>query len=172
MSDPYIGEIRMFAGNFNPNGWAMANGALMPISQNDALFTLYGTMYGGDGQETFGIPNLNGRAPMHNGQGPGISQNYVQGEAAGVESVTLTTQQIPVHTHAMLGTTNIAQNPQPQDAILAQSTGAQLYISDVPATALDAQMFQPIGGSQPHENMQPYLVVGFIVSLFGIFPHQ
>jgi microcystin-dependent protein len=170
MSDPYIGEIRMFAGNFAPNGWAMANGAPVAISQNDTLYVLYGTMYGGDGQETFNLPNLCGRAPMGNGQGPGISQNYQQGEAAGVEAVTLTTQQIPVHTHAFLGTQNIAQNPQPQDAILAQSTGPQIYISDVPVTAMDTQMIQPVGGSQPHENMQPYLVVGFIVSLFGIFP--
>lgn len=172
MSDPYIGELRMFAGNFPPNGWAMANGQLMPISQNDALFTLYGTMYGGDGQETFGLPNLCGRVPVHAGQGPGISQNYQQGEMAGVESVTLTTQQIPVHTHAFMGNTNIAQNPQPQDAIVAQSTGAQIFISDAPVTPLDAQMLGPVGGSQPHENMQPYLAVGFIVSLFGIFPSQ
>lgn len=172
MSDPYIGEIRMFGGNFPPNGWAMANGQLMPISQNDALFILYGTMYGGDGQETFGLPNLNGRAPMHNGQGPGISQNYQQGEVAGVESVTLTTQQIPVHNHAFLGSQAIAQNPQPTDALVAQSATVQLYITDTAATNMDAQAIQPIGGSQPHENMQPYLVIGFIVSLFGIFPSQ
>lgn len=170
MSDPYIGEIRMFAGNFPPNGWAMANGALQPISQNDALFTLYGTMYGGDGQETFGLPNLCGRAPMHAGQGPGISQNYQQGESAGVESVTLTTQQIPVHNHAFLGSQAIAQNPQPTDSIVAQSATVQLYITDTAATPLDAQAIQPVGGSQPHDNMQPYLVIGFIVSLFGIFP--
>lgn len=172
MSDPYIGEIRMFAGNFNPNGWAMANGALMPISQNDALFTLYGTMYGGDGQETFGLPNLSGRVPLHNGQGPGISQNYQQGEAAGVESVTLTTQQIPVHNHAFLGSQAIAQNPQPTDSIVAQSATVQLYISDTASTPMDNQAIQPVGGSQPHDNMMPYLVIGFIVSLFGIFPHQ
>ena len=149
MSDPYIGEIRMFGGNFPPNGWAMANGQLMPISQNDALFILYGTMYGGDGQETFGLPNLNGRAPMHNGQGPGISQNYQQGEAAGVESVTLTTQQLPVHNHAFLGSQAIAQNPQPTDALVAQSATVQLYITDtanakvyrLPAGATSANLF-------------------------------
>jgi microcystin-dependent protein len=172
MSDPYIGEIRMFGGNFPPNGWAMANGALMAISQNDTLFVLYGTTYGGDGQETFGIPNLCGRVPMHFGQGPGISQNYQQGEAAGVESVTLTVQQIPVHNHAFLGSQAIAQNPQPTDALVAQSATVQLYITDTAATNMDAQAIQPIGGSQPHENMQPYLAVGFIVSLFGIFPQQ
>jgi microcystin-dependent protein len=170
MSDPYIGEIRMFAGNFPPAGWAMANGALMPISQNDTLYVLYGTMYGGDGQETFGIPNLNGRAPMHNGQGPGISQNYQQGEAAGVEAVTLSVQQIPVHTHAMLANQGVAQNQQPQDGLVAQSAVVKLYITDVAGAQMDNQMLQPVGGSQPHENMQPYLVIGFIVSLFGIFP--
>jgi microcystin-dependent protein len=172
MSDPYIGEIRMFGGNFPPAGWAMANGALMAISQNDALFILYGTMYGGDGQETFGLPNLNGRLPMHNGQGPGITQNYQQGEAAGVESVTVTVQQTPIHNHAFLGSQAIAQNPQPTDALVAQSATVQLYITDTASTPLDNQAIQPIGGSQPHENMQPYLAIGFIVSLFGIFPHQ
>ena len=170
MSDPYIGEIRMFAGNFPPAGWAMANGALMAISQNDALFTLYGTMYGGDGQETFGLPNLNGRIPLHNGQGPGISQNYQQGEAAGVESVTLTTQQIPIHNHAFLASQDIAQNPQPTDSVVATSNTVQLYIGETGSVPLDNQALQPVGGSQPHDNMMPYLVIGFIVSLFGIYP--
>ena len=172
MSRPYIGEIRMFGGNFPPNGWAMANGALMPISQNDALFTLYGTMYGGDGQETFGIPNLCGRLPMHAGQGPGISQNYQQGESAGVEQVTLTTQQIPVHNHAFLANQGVAQNQQPTDGLVSQSSVVKLYITDVAGAAMDNQMLQPVGGSQPHDNMQPYLSVGFIVSLFGVFPSQ
>ena len=172
MSSPYIGEIRMFAGNFPPNGWAMCNGQPVPISQNDALFVLFGTMYGGDGQETFNLPNLNGRIPLHNGQGTGISQNYQQGEAAGVESVTLTTQQIPVHNHAFTASQNIAQNPQPADSVVAQSTNVKLYISDVAGAQLDNQAIQPVGGSQPHDNMMPYLVVGFIVSLFGVFPTQ
>lgn len=172
MSSPYIGEIRMFAGNFPPNGWAMAAGQLMPISQNDALFTLYGTMYGGDGQETFGLPNLCGRIPLHNGQGPGITQNYQQGESAGVESVTLTTQQIPIHNHAFLASQSIAQNLPPTDGVVGQSNTVKLYINDVAGAALDAQAIQPTGGSQPHENMMPYLAVGFIVSLFGIFPTQ
>jgi microcystin-dependent protein len=164
----------MFGGNFAPAGWALANGALIAISQNDALFTLYGTTYGGDGQETFGLPDVQGRLPIHFGQGPGISQNYVQGEMAGVESVTLTTQQIPVHSHGFLASTNIAQNPQPTDSVVAQSSVVQLYIADQAssANALDAQAIQPVGGSQPHENMQPYLAVTFIVSLFGIFPSQ
>lgn len=172
MSQPYIGELRMFGGNFAPAGWAFAQGQLMPISQNDALFTLYGTMYGGDGQETFALPDLQGRVPLHFGQGPGISQNYQQAEKGGVESVTLSTQQIPSHNHAFMGSQAIAQNPQPTDSIVAQSATVQLYITDTAATPLDAQMLQPVGGSQPHENMQPYLCISFIVSLFGIFPHQ
>jgi len=172
MSSPYIGELRMFGGNFAPAGWAMAQGQLMPISQNDTLYTLYGTLYGGDGQETFGIPNLSGRAPMHAGKGPGVTQTYVQGEMAGVEQVTLSTQQIPIHNHAFMGSSSIAQNPQPTDSIVAQSATVQLYITDTPGVNLDNAMLQGVGGSQPHENMQPYLAVGFIVSLFGIFPSQ
>src|SRR5215210_1134681 len=110
MSQPFVGEIRMFGASFAPAGWAFASGQLIPISQNDVLFTLYGTMYGGDGQSTFALPNLQSRVPIHQGQGPGISQNYQMGEAAGVEAVTLTTQQIPTHTHAFLGSGDIAQN--------------------------------------------------------------
>jgi microcystin-dependent protein len=172
VAEPFIGEIRMFGSYFAPAGWAFCDGGLMPISENDTLFNLIGTTYGGDGQETFGLPNLNGRLPMHNGQGPGITQNYQQGEAAGVESVTVTVQQTPIHNHAFLGSQAIAQNPQPTDALVAQSATVQLYITDTASTPLDNQAIQPIGGSQPHENMQPYLAIGFIVSLFGIFPHQ
>src|SRR5688572_23216314 len=102
MGEPFVGEIRMFAGNFAPAGWAFCNGATLPIAENDTLFTLIGTTYGGDGQETFNLPDLQGRVPVHQGQGPGISQNYTIGEKAGVESVTLTVQQIPIHSHAML----------------------------------------------------------------------
>ena len=172
MGQPFIGEIRMFAGNFAPAGWAMANGALQPISQNDTLFTLYGTMYGGDGQETFGLPNLCGRAPMHAGQGPGISQNYQQGEMAGVEAVTLTTQQIPIHNHAFMANNGVAQNQQPQDGLVSQSAVVKLYITDTPGAAMDSQMLQPVGGSQPHDNMQPYLVVNFCIATEGIFPSR
>src|SRR5688500_11803309 len=115
MSDPYIGELRMFGGNFPPAGWAFAQGQLMPISQNDALFVLYGTTYGGDGEETFGLPNLGSRVPIHQGTSPGSGISYQMGEAAGTEAETLTTQQIPSHTHAVLASTDIAQNPQPTD---------------------------------------------------------
>lgn len=172
MGEPYIGEIRMFAGNFPPVGWALTAGQLMPISQNDALYTLIGTTYGGDGQETFALPNIQGRFPIHSGQGPGISQNYMLGEMAGVESVTLTTQQIPVHNHAFLASNAIAQNPQPTSSVPAQTTVVKPYTGDAPDTQLSAQMIQPVGGSQPHENMQPYLAITFILSLYGVFPQQ
>ena len=172
MSNPFIGEIRMFGGSFAPAGWALCNGAVMPISENDAMFALIGTTYGGDGQETFALPDLQGRIPIHAGQGPGISQNYVLGEKAGVESVTLTTQQIPVHTHPMLATNDIGDNPSAQGRVVAQSTSVDLYTEDVTDTNLAATAIQPVGGSQPHENMMPYLCITFIISLFGIYPHQ
>lgn len=162
----------MFGGTFAPAGWAFCNGALMPISENDALFTLIGTTYGGDGQETFGLPDLQGRMPIHAGQGPGISQTYQLGEKAGVESVTLTTQQIPIHTHALVGSSATATSQAPTGGVLATAQ-SQVYFNfpDAPAT-MAATSIGIAGGSQPHENMQPFLVISFIISLFGIFPTQ
>lgn len=171
MANPYIGEIRMFAGNFAPAGWAFCEGQLVPISEYDTLFTLIGTTYGGDGEETFALPNLAGRAPIHMGQGPGIVQNYQIGEQAGVESVTLTTQQIPNHTHALQPSTGLGAASDPTGRVLAQPTDIRMYVRDSPATNLPAASIQPIGGSQPHENRQPYLVISYIISLYGIFPH-
>jgi microcystin-dependent protein len=172
MSNPFIGEIRMFGGTFAPAGWAMCQGQLMAISQNDALFTLIGTTYGGDGQETFGIPDLQGRAPVHMGQGPGISQNYQIGEKAGVESVTLTTNQIPIHNHAVVTSTALANSADPTNQIYAQSTQILVYTQDVATKFFAPTSMQPAGGSQPHDNMQPFLVITFILSLFGVFPSQ
>ena len=173
MSDPYVGEIRMFGGSFAPAGWAMCQGQNMPISQNETLFNLIGTTYGGDGQETFDLPNLAGRAPLHQGQGPGIKQTYVIGENAGVESVTLTAQSTPTHNHAMLASSDFGQNPQPQGAFLAQLQTGSMYIAPAdPLANMNPNSLAPIGGNQPHENMQPYLAVTFIISLFGIFPNQ
>jgi microcystin-dependent protein len=169
MGEPFIGEIRMFGGSFAPAGWAMCQGQLMPISQNDALFTLIGTTYGGDGQETFGIPNLASRIPIHAGTSAGIT--YQLGEMAGTESETLTTQQIPVHNHAMLAATANGQQPQPQNAFLSQTNPGFPYVQDSsPKVQLNAGSLSPVGGSQPHENTQPFLVVTYIISLFGIFP--
>lgn len=171
MSEPFIGEIRLFAGSFAPAGWSFCSGALMPISQNDALFTLIGTTYGGDGQSTFGLPNLCGRAPMHMGTGSdGIT--YQIGEMAGVESVTLTTQQMPIHNHALVGTTRPATEALPQGALTATSGVIQYARETAPTQNMAAGSLSPVGGSQPHENMQPYLVVSFIISLFGVFPSQ
>lgn len=172
MGSPYIGEIRMFGGNFAPAGWAFCNGALLPISENDALFTLIGTTYGGDGQETFALPDLQSRVPIHAGQGPGISQNYQLGEKGGVESVTLAVTQIPQHTHAFLASTAAASSNDPGGQIIAQSGQRAAYTEDATTTNLASSAIAPIGGSQPHENLQPYLCISFIISLFGVFPNQ
>jgi microcystin-dependent protein len=174
MSDPFIGEIRMFGGNFPPNGWVFCDGQLMPISENDALFTLIGTTYGGDGQETFGIPNLQSRVPVHSGTGAGVT--YQLGETGGVESVTLTTNQIPTHNHPMIAT---ATNQQltPQNGTFATATSVQAGVSAYQNNATANVPLLPgaisiVGGSQPHDNIQPSLAISYIMSLFGIFPQQ
>ena len=167
MAQPYVGEIRMFAGNFAPAGWALCDGQLLPISENDALFVVLGTRYGGDGQETFALPNLQSRVPMH--QGSNAGQTFIIGEMAGVESVTLTIQQIPIHTHALLASTTISNTQTPGGNVAAAGSG-QIYTSDELPTGMSAQSISPVGGSQPHENLQPYLCISFIISLFGVFP--
>jgi len=172
MGEPFVGEIRMFGGNFAPAGWAFCQGQLMPISENETLFNLIGTTYGGDGQETFAIPDLQGRAPMHAGQGPGISQTYQIGEKAGVETVTLTTQQTPIHTHPFIASTAGATATSPAGQVIAQSGQRAVYTEDTTTTNLAGSAILPVGGSQPHDNMQPYLVITFIISLFGVFPTQ
>ena len=174
MGNPFIGEIRMFGGSFAPAGWMFCQGQLLPISENDALFTLIGTTYGGDGQETFALPDLQGRLPMHAGQGPGLSQNYQLGEKGGVESVTLTTNQIPTHSHPLLGSTQNATAQAPKDNVTGKS-GTNIYQANPTAgdfQNMAAQAITPVGGSQPHDNLQPFLCVSFIISLFGVFPTQ
>ena len=171
MSQPYVGEIRMFGGNFAPAGWAFCAGQLMPISENDTLFNLIGTTFGGDGQETFGIPDLQGRAPMHPGPG------FQIGEKAGTESVTLTTAQMPAHNHAALTTGKAGTTNVPNDTTIFADTGTAGAITTYlppggTQQPLKGSMLTIAGGSQPHENMQPFLVVSFIISLFGIFPSQ
>jgi len=174
MGQPYVGEIRMFAGNFAPNGWMFCEGATLPISENDVLFQLIGTTYGGDGQETFGIPDLQGRVPLHNGTGSdGI--NYTQGEKAGVESVTLTTQQIPNHTHTSQTATGGQAATAPNNILADASTtqaGTRIYSSQAPTVAMNVNTVTIQGGSQPHTNIQQTLCVTYIISLFGIFPSQ
>jgi microcystin-dependent protein len=169
MPEPYIGEIRMIGFSFAPVGWMLCQGQTLPISENDALFTLIGTTYGGDGQETFALPNLQSRVPMHAGTQGG--NTYVLAEQAGTESVTLTVNQIPSHTHALLGSTTTAVSQTPGGNTPAQSTG-QVYTSANSPISMSNQSIAPTGGSQPHENMQPYLCISFIISLFGIFPQQ
>lgn len=170
MSQPFIGEIRMFGGNFAPAGWAFCDGSLQAIAENDALFTLIGTTYGGDGQSTFGLPDLQGRAPLHSGALSGVT--YLPGQKVGVESVTISNNTMPIHTHPMLASTNTSSSPSPQDDVIGKSTQVDMFINAVPGTPLNGNAVTPVGGSQPHDNMQPYLCVSFIISLFGIFPHQ
>ncbi len=172
MGEPFVGEIRMFGGSFAPAGWAMCQGQSMPISENETLFNLIGTTYGGDGQETFNLPDLQGRAPMHAGQGKGISQVYQLGEKAGVESVTLTTQQTPIHNHSFLVNSAIGTQTSPSNNFLAASLSGKCYFATTPDKQLFNQILAPVGGSQPHDNMQPYLCITFIISLFGVFPSQ
>ena len=171
MAQPYIGEIRMFAGNFAPAGWQFCSGQLLPISENDALFTLIGTTYGGDGQSTFGLPNLQSRIPLHMGTGPdGVG--YTLAQAAGVESVTLTTQQIPVHNHALLVSTDSATELSPEGSLPGNSISVDLYRQGAAESPLSPTAVTPVGGSQPHENCQPFLCINYIISQFGIFPSQ
>jgi microcystin-dependent protein len=170
MSDPYIGEIRMFAGNFAPAGWALCEGQLMAISENDALFILIGTTYGGDGQSTFALPDLRGRIPIHQGTGGGGS--YVIGEQAGVETVTLTTSQLPIHSHSMIAS-SANNDGGPLNAYLAKPTTVDVYRPGGTASSpMSPSSIAIAGGSQPHDNIQPFLCVNFIISLFGIFPTQ
>ena len=166
MAQPYIGEIRMFAGNFAPVGWMFCGGQLLPISENEALFQLIGTTYGGDGESTFALPDLRGRLPIHQGNG------FILAETGGAEEITLTVNQIPSHSHPMLGSLNTANNNAPANQVLASSAvfGVNPYGTDAPITSLHPQSVGPVGGSQPHTNFQPYLCVDFIISLFGIFP--
>ncbi len=170
MADPYVGEIRMFGGNFAPVGWAFCQGQLMPISENDTLFTLIGTTYGGDGQETFGLPDLQGRIPVHQGTGPGLS-SYVIGEKAGVEAVTLTTQQMPLHNHAFIASQATGTQNTPVNNMVA-SSASNRFRPGAPSDPFPSTLVQPSGGNQPHENMMSYLCVNYIISLYGIFPSQ
>jgi microcystin-dependent protein len=171
MPEPYVGEIRMFAGNFPPNGWMFCQGQTMSIAENDALFTLIGTTYGGDGLTTFNLPDLSSRIPIHMGTGPD-GTTYQIGEKAGTEQETLTTQQMPTHTHAFTASLNVAGGLSPNNAVTGESNSVTLYRAGTAAVALSGQAIGSAGGSQPHENCQPFLAINFIISLFGVFPSQ
>jgi len=164
MAQPYVGEIRIFAGNFAPAGWMFCAGQLLPISENETLFQLIGTTYGGDGEETFALPDLQGRTPLHQGNG------LVLAEAAGVEEVTLTIQQIPSHNHPMLVSLDNAGNGTFAGNVTGQVGATQIYREVPPASPFGPNVMTATGGSQPHTNIQPFLCVNFIISLFGIFP--
>jgi microcystin-dependent protein len=164
MAQPYVGEIRIFAGNFAPAGWMFCEGQLLPISENETLFQLIGTTYGGDGQSTFALPDLRGRIPIHQGNG------FILAETGGTEEVTLTSQQMPIHNHAFLASKGPGNVNGPAGNVTGESAAVKIYFADVPAAAMNAAAVGPVGGSQPHTNFQPYLCVDFIISLFGIFP--
>jgi microcystin-dependent protein len=166
MSSPFIGEIRMFAGNFAPAGWAFCNGAILPIDQNPALFQLIGTTYGGDGQSTFALPNLQSRVPVHVGPG------FALGQSGGAETVTLTTSQIAAHSHVPQCFASAGNQNSPSGNVWADSGSASVYSNAAPNLAMAAAAVGSAGGSQPHDNMVPFLVINFILSLFGVFPSQ
>jgi microcystin-dependent protein len=166
MAQPYVGEIRMFAGNFAPAGWMFCEGQLLPISEYETLFNLIGTTYGGDGQSTFALPDLRGRIPMHFGNG------FTLAETGGVETVTLTVSQIPAHSHPYLASMDVGGKSDPTSNVLSQSTTPKMYEAAAGSATFAPQSIGSTGGSQPHDNFQPYLCVDFIISLFGIFPSQ
>jgi microcystin-dependent protein len=166
VAQPYVGEIRMFAGNFAPAGWMFCEGQLLPISENETLFQLIGTTYGGDGQSTFALPDLRGRVPIHQGNG------FILAETGGAEEITLTVNQIPAHAHPLLGSNGTASAQGPAGHVVASPTAFDAYQSVPGSVAMAPQTVSAVGGSQPHTNLQPYLCVDFIISLFGIFPSQ
>jgi microcystin-dependent protein len=166
MAQPYVGEIRMFAGNFAPAGWMFCEGQLLPISEYETLFNLIGTTYGGDGQSTFALPDLRGRIPIHFGNG------FTLAETGGAEEITLTVPQIPAHTHPFLASTATSTGSNPQNNVNDQNVTIQIYTQGSSSDNLNPGAVTSTGGSQPHTNFQPYLCVDFIISLFGIFPSQ
>jgi len=166
VAQPYVGEIRMFGGNFAPAGWMFCDGQLLPISENETLFQLIGTTYGGDGESTFALPDLRGRVPIHQGNG------FILAETGGAEEITLTVQQIPVHTHPFTGAAATGTATSASNNLPANSQNITPYINQSPNANMNAAVVSPAGGSQPHTNFQPYLCIDFIISLFGIFPSQ
>lgn len=171
MSEPFIGQIIIFAGNFAIRSYAMCNGQILPIAQNTALFSILGTTYGGNGQTTFALPNLQSRVPIHFGQGPGLSA-YDLGQSAGSETVTLTTATMPSHNHGVLGNGGEGGNALPGGAYLGKSPNDNLYAPTQDGTIMGPLMIQPQGGNQPHANIQPYLALNFLIALEGIFPSR
>jgi len=170
MSSPFVGEIRLFAGNFPPNGWAFCDGQVVSIAELETLFNLIGTTYGGDGQSTFALPDLRGRVPVH--QGAGSGSNYVIGQSGGVETVAITQQQLPSHSHPLNATSVPASATAGPTGMLAASPSLNFYGTAVPTQPMAAGAVTAIGAGLPHDNLAPFLAVNFIISLFGIFPSQ
>ena len=173
MSEPFVGEIRMFAGNFAPQGWAFCDGQLLAVSQNDALFSLLGTIYGGDGRTTFGLPDMRGRLPMHAGTGPGLSPRRL-GAKFGAENVTLTVNQMPSHTHSVGGNNVAGSSSSPSGYFAKDVSNSNLYINSLSSTrtSMSSNMITNSGGSGSHTNLMPYLCVNFIIALYGIYPSR
>lgn len=169
MADPFVAEIRILPFNFAPKGWAWCNGQLLPISQNTALFSLLGTTYGGDGKSTFALPDLQGRAAMHPGQGPGLSLHDL-GEESGVDTVTLLESEIPSHSHGVSASVSDGTDQTPANSKLAAGVGVGQYATPGGLTQLSSNTLAPVGGAQPHNNMQPYLTLNFNIALQGVFP--
>ena len=169
MADPFVAEIRIFPFNFAPKGWAWCNGQLLPISQNTALFSLLGTTYGGDGKSTFALPNLEGSAPMHPGQGPGLSLHDL-GETGGSETVTLLQSEMPAHSHAWADSKGDGNDSAPANELFAKGIGIGMYAVPGAITQLAPNAITPTGGDQPHNNMMPYLTLNFNIALQGVFP--
>ena len=171
MADPFVAEIRIFPFNFAPKGWAFCDGQLLPISQNTALFSLLGTTYGGDGKSNFALPNMQGNAPMHPGQGPGLSLHDL-GEMGGSATVSLLESEIPAHSHTLMGSTTNSSKPNPTNNALTKTLGATPYVppAGAPLAAFSDRALAPAGGDQPHNNMQPYLTLNFCIAMQGVFP--
>lgn len=171
MSEPFLGEIRILPFDFAPDGWALCNGQLMPISQNSALYSLLGVTYGGNGTSNFALPNLQGRAPMHPGSGAGLSPRTL-GEAGGNASVTLTASMLPLHTHQQMQSGGTATVATPDSSTTFARSSAQMYAGGSPNATAIAQALQPAGGNQPHNNLQPYQAMNFCIALQGIYPSR
>jgi len=171
MSEPFVGEIRMFAGNFAPRGWAFCDGQLLAVSQNDALFSLFGTIYGGDGRTTFGLPDLRGRIPIHAGSGPGLSPRRL-GAKGGTEKETLTVNQLSSHSHPLNATTSSGTDNNPSGKVTGESPSVDLYFEGDRNVSMATSAITSVGGSRSHTNLAPFLCIHFIVALFGIYPSR